>query len=41
MDCVSLGPDMRDIHTTEETLSIASTKKMWEYLIRLLEKRDR
>lgn len=37
MDCVSIGPDMRDIHTTEETLSIASTKRVWEYLIKLLE----
>lgn len=36
LDCVSMGPDMRDIHTTEETLSIASTKRVWEYLVRLL-----
>ena len=40
LDCVSLGPDMRNIHTTEETLSISSTKRVWEYLVRLLEKKD-
>lgn len=37
LDCVSLGPDMADIHTTEETLSIASTRRVWEYLVKLLE----
>ena len=25
LDCVSLGPDMKDIHTSEEVLSISST----------------
>lgn len=40
LDCVSIGPDMRDIHTTEETLSISSTGRVWEYLVRLLETKD-
>ncbi len=40
LDCVSIGPDMRDIHTTEETLSISSAARVWEYLIRLLEQKD-
>lgn len=40
LDCVSIGPDMRDIHTTEETLSISSTRRVWEYLVRLLETKD-
>lgn len=40
LDCVSLGPDMRDIHTTEETLSISSTKRVWEYLVELLEEKE-
>ncbi len=38
LDCISFGPDMKNIHTTEETLSISSTKRVWEYLIRLLER---
>lgn len=40
LDCVSFGPDMRDIHTTEETLSISSTARVWEYLVALLEEKD-
>lgn len=40
LDCVSIGPDMSGIHTTEETLSIASVRRVWEYLVKLLEKKD-
>lgn len=40
LDCVSFGPQMNDIHTTEETLSISSTARVWEYLVRLLEEKD-
>lgn len=40
LDCVSMGPDMKDIHTTEETLSISSTARVWEYLVALLEKKE-
>jgi dipeptidase D len=40
LDCVSIGPDMQDIHTTEETLSIASTRRVWEYLVKLLAARE-
>ncbi len=41
LDCVSMGPDMKDIHTTEETLSISSTGRVWEFLVRLLEEKER
>lgn len=40
LDCVSMGPDMKDIHTTEETLSISSTARVWEYLVALLEEKE-
>lgn len=40
LDCVSIGPDMNAIHTTEETLSISSTARVWEYLVRLLEEKE-
>ena len=36
LDCVSIGPDMKNIHTTNETLSISSVKRVWEYLVALL-----
>ena len=32
LDCVSLGPCMFDIHTTDERLSISSTARVWEFL---------
>ena len=38
LDCVSLGPDMKDIHTSEEVLDIASTERVWKYLVKVLEK---
>ncbi|MBP5197792.1 MAG: aminoacyl-histidine dipeptidase [Lachnospiraceae bacterium] len=40
LDCVSIGPDMQDIHTTEEKLSVASTTRVWEFLIRVLAEKD-
>lgn len=40
LDCVSIGPQMHNIHTTEETLSISSTRRVWEYLVSLLEEKD-
>lgn len=38
LDCVSLGPDMKDIHTSEEKLSISSVKRVWEYLLEVLKR---
>lgn len=37
LDCVSLGPNMKDIHTSEEVLDIASTERVWKYLVEVLE----
>ena len=37
LDCVSLGPNMKDIHTSEEVLDIASTERVWNYLVKVLE----
>lgn len=37
LDCVSIGPDMKNIHTTEEELSISSAGRVWNYLLKLLE----
>ncbi len=36
LECVSIGPDNRDIHTPDERLSISSTVRVWEYLKRVL-----
>lgn len=40
LDCISFGPDMQNIHTTEESLSISSTRRVWEYLVNLLAKKS-
>ncbi len=36
LDAVSFGPDMRDIHTSRERLSISSTARTYDYLCRIL-----
>ncbi len=38
LDCVSMGPDMSGIHTTEERLCISSVERMWNYLLELLKR---
>ncbi len=38
LDAVSFGPQMHDIHTSRERLSIASVERTWNYLLRVLEK---
>lgn len=36
LDCVSIGPQMHDIHTSREKLEIASTRRTWEFLLAVL-----
>lgn len=36
LDCVSIGPDMQDIHTSREKLHIASTARTWQFLLEIL-----
>ena len=36
LDCVSIGPDMHDIHTSREKREIASTRRTWEFLLEIL-----
>lgn len=38
LDCVSIGPDMHDIHTPRERLSIASTQRVWKYVLEVLKR---
>lgn len=39
LDCVSFGPNIYDIHTTEEKLSISSTERMWRYILEILKRK--
>ncbi len=36
LDCVSIGPDMLDIHTPKEKLSISSSKRIYEFVVETL-----
>jgi dipeptidase D len=36
LDCVSIGPEMHDIHTSRERLGIASVARMWQYILEVL-----
>ena len=38
LDCVSYGPDIFDIHTPQERLSISSTKRIYEYTVEVLKR---
>lgn len=37
LDCVSFGPNMYDIHTTKERLSLSSAERVWNYLLKVLQ----
>ncbi len=36
LDCVSIGPEMHDIHTSRERLGIASVARTWEFVKEVL-----
>ncbi len=38
LDCVSIGPDIHDIHSPQERLSISSTQRVYEMVLKVLEK---
>ncbi len=36
LDCVSFGPDMKDIHTPKESMDVESVRRTWNYLLEVL-----
>jgi len=36
LDCVSFGPDIFDIHTTNERLNLSSMERIWNFIVELL-----
>ena len=38
LDCISFGPDILDIHTPAERMSISSVKRTWEYILEILKR---
>lgn len=38
LDCVSIGPDMENVHTPKEVIYISSIKRTWELLVEVLKR---
>lgn len=36
LDCVSIGPDLENVHTAQERMSIASVERVWAFLVEVL-----
>ncbi len=38
LDCVSTGPNLQNVHTVRERMSISSVRNVWEFVLALLKK---
>ena len=38
LDCVSIGPDLMEIHTPRERMSISSVQRVWKFLVEVLKR---
>ena len=38
LDCVSIGPNLLDIHTPRERMDIASVQRVWRFLLEVLKR---
>ena len=38
LDCVSFGPDMKNIHTSRESMDVASVQRTWRYTLGILQR---
>ena len=38
LDCVSIGPDLMEIHTPRERMSISSVQRVWRFLVEVLKR---
>ena len=36
LDSISIGPNMHNVHTSEETLEVGSVQRIWEFLCRVI-----
>jgi dipeptidase D len=36
LDCISFGPDIKDIHTPDESMDAESVRRTWDYLLEVL-----
>ena len=40
LDCVSIGPDLTEIHTPRERMSISSVRRVWDFLLEVLKRSE-
>lgn len=40
LDCVSIGPDLENVHTAKERMSVASVERVWKFLVEVLTIKD-
>ena len=38
LDCVSIGPDLEEIHTPRERMSVASVQRVWAFVLEVLKR---
>lgn len=36
LDCVSIGPELSQIHTPRERMNLASVQRVWTYVLEVL-----
>ena len=36
LDCISLGPDLKDVHTPDESMDLDSVRRVWKFLLEVL-----
>ena len=41
LDCISIGPNLENVHTVNERMSISSAQNVWNYVLALLEEAAR
>lgn len=39
LDCVSIGPDILDVHTTEERMSVSSVQRTYRYILEIIKRK--
>ena len=38
LDCVSIGPDLEEIHTPRERMSVSSVQRIWDFVLEVLKR---
>ena len=36
LDCISFGPDLKDVHSPDECMTVSSVSRTWRFLLEIL-----